>query len=205
MDIAGQLGAIDREVGTRAGDGGDLVSVVLRRRYDSPVDDVWDAMTDPDRLKRWLYPVSGDLREGGSFQFEGNAGGDILSCQPPTLLRVTFGGAESLVELRLTGNGERTDLILEHTVPVAMAGSGAGALFVGPGWDEGLMALALFLDGEPDPVAVRDSADGKAFSRRSVDAWIAAVEASGTADAEQIAVAAEVAHAQFAPEQTETR
>ena len=53
--------------------------VLLRRRYDAAVEDIWDAFTDPDRMKRWFLPVTGDLRVGGCFQLEGNAGGDILS------------------------------------------------------------------------------------------------------------------------------
>ncbi len=71
---------------------------------------------------------------GGSFQLEGNAGGDILACEPPALLRVSFGGPTSVVQVRLTADGEHTDLVLEHSVPAAMAGSGAGAFYVGPGW-----------------------------------------------------------------------
>ena len=59
---------------------------MLRRRYDAAIEDVWDAVTDPDRLKRWFLPISGDLRVGGTFQLEGNAGGEILSCEPPRLL-----------------------------------------------------------------------------------------------------------------------
>jgi hypothetical protein len=30
-------------------------------------------------------PISGELRVGGSFQLEGNAGGEILTCEPPRL------------------------------------------------------------------------------------------------------------------------
>jgi uncharacterized protein YndB with AHSA1/START domain len=203
IDIVNQLKAIHREVGQRPGDGGDVVSVVLRRDYDAPIEDVWDAITDPDRIKRWFLPISGDLRVGGAFQLEGNAGGEILECEPPRRLRVTFGGPESLVELRLSSaEGGDTMLELEHTVPIAMAGSGAGALYVGPGWDGAIMALALFLAGEviDDPVATANSPEGQEFSRQSVHAWIAAVESSGTAGEDEIAAATEVSLAQFAPD-----
>ncbi len=54
----------------------ETVAVVLRRDFPSPVDDVWDALTDPERLKRWFLPVSGDLPAGGTFATEGGAGGD---------------------------------------------------------------------------------------------------------------------------------
>jgi len=61
-------------------------------------------------------PVASDLRESGDLQMEGNAGGRILRCDRPRLLRVTFGGDASIVELRLTADGlEATTLELEHT------------------------------------------------------------------------------------------
>jgi len=160
-------------------------------------------VTDPDRMKRWFLPVSGDLRVGGTFQLEGNAGGEILRCEPPRLLKVTFGGPTSLVELRLSPAGDSdTSLELEHTVPIEMAGSGAGALYVGPGWDGALMALGLFLRGEvsDDPVAAANSPQGQEFSRQSVQAWATVVESSGTASTDEIAAATHMSLAQFAPD-----
>jgi uncharacterized protein YndB with AHSA1/START domain len=206
IDIANQLNAIHRQVERQpAADGaGERVSVLLRRSYDTAAQDVWDAVTDPDRIKRWLMPISGDLRIGGSFQLEGNAGGEILTCEPPRLLRVTFGDPNSVVELRLTAQGDgATVLELEHTVPIEIAQSGAGAMWVGPGWDGALLGLGLFLRGEAvgDPVAAANSPEARAFSKESVHAWAAVVEGSGTATAEQLAEATEVSLAQFAPDQ----
>jgi uncharacterized protein YndB with AHSA1/START domain len=207
IDIANQLNAIHRQVERQptADGAGERVSVLLRRGYDTGAQDVWDAVTDPDRIKRWLMPISGDLRVGGSFQLEGNAGGEILACEPPRLLRVTFGDPNSIVELRLTAQADGdTVLELEHTVPIEIAQSGAGALWVGPGWDGALLGLGLFLRGEAvgDPVAAANSPEARAFSKESVHAWAAVVEDSGTATAEQLAAATEVSLAQFAPDQT---
>jgi uncharacterized protein YndB with AHSA1/START domain len=202
IDIINQIEAIDRDVSTREGADGEEVAVLIRRSYDAPNTDVWDALTDPERVKRWFYPVSGDLRAGGTFQLEGNAGGEIVSCEPPRLLRVTFGGPTSLVELRLSSDGEdRTVLELEHTVPIAMAMNGAGALYTGPGWDGAFVSLDLYLHGvvADDPIAAANSPEALELSRQSVHAWIAAVEASGTATADEIAVAAEMSFATFAP------
>jgi uncharacterized protein YndB with AHSA1/START domain len=205
LDIASQLHAIHRQVERKApSDGaGEVVSVLLRRGYDAPAADVWDAVTRPDRIKRWFMPVSGDLRAGGNFQLEGNAGGEILTCEPPRLLKVTFGGPTSILELRLTAQGDdRTVLELEHTVPIEMAQSGAGALYVGPGWDGALLGLGLFLRGEvaDDPVAAANSLEAQEFSRQSVHAWAGVVEDSGTATADQLAQATAVSLAQFAPD-----
>ncbi len=205
IDITRHLNAIYRKVEQLppANGAGSRVSVLLRRSYDAPISDVWDAVTQPDRIKRWFLPISGELRVGGSFQLEGNASGEILTCEPPRLLRVTFGGPTSVVELRLTEEGEsETVLELEHTVPIEMAQSGAGALYVGPGWDGALMGLDRFLRGEAvgDPVAAANSPSAQEFSKQSVHAWAAVVKGSGTATAEQLAAAIEVSLGQFAPD-----
>lgn len=198
IDLAHQLDAIHRQVAKRPIDGGEGIGVLLRRGYHAPAQDVWDSVTDPGRIERWFLPLSGDLRVGGSFQLEGNAGGEVLACEPPRLLRVTFGGPASVVELRLSPSGDETVLELEHTVPIEMAGSGAGALYVGPGWDGAFMALDLFLRGEvaADPVAAANSPEGQEFSSRAVRAWTAVIASSGTASADEIAAAT----AQFAPD-----
>jgi uncharacterized protein YndB with AHSA1/START domain len=206
IDIASQLNAIHRNVERQpAADGaGEHVSVLLRRSYDAPIGDVWDAVTQPDRIKRWLMPVSGDLRAGGTFQLEGNAGGEILTCEPPRLLRATFGDPNSIVEVRLTPNGDSdTTLELEHTVPIEIAQSGAGAMYVGPGWDGALMGLGRYLRGEAigDPVAAANSPEAQEFSKQSVSAWATVVKDSGTATPDQLAAATEVSLAQFAPDQ----
>jgi uncharacterized protein YndB with AHSA1/START domain len=207
IDIASQLKAIHRQVEQQlpADGSGERVSVLLRRGYDAPIDDVWDAVTQPDRIKRWLMPISGELRVGGSFQLEGNAGGEILTCEPPRLLKVTFGAPTSIVEVRLTPDGDGDTLLeLEHTVPIEIAQSGAGALYVGPGWDGALLGLGLFLRGEAvgDPVAAANSPEAQEFSKQSVHAWAEVVKDSGTATAEQLAGATEVSLAQFAPDLT---
>lgn len=197
FDMVEELAAIHRRV---ALDGtGETVSVTLSRTYEADGEDVWDALTDPDRIRRWFYPVSGELTVGGSFQLEGHAGGEIRRCDRPDHLQVTFGGPESVLDVRLSGAGERTTVELTHTVPLAMAGSGAGALFVGPGWDGALLAIGLHLRGVQagDPIEAANSPAVIDFNRGSIDRWTEAVEASGTATAEETAGAREAAVAQY--------
>jgi uncharacterized protein YndB with AHSA1/START domain len=199
IDIVDELEAIHRRVTA----GEDTVAVLLKRTCDAAVEDVWDAVTDPERLRRWFLPVSGDLQVGGKYQLEGNAGGEILVCDAPRLLRVTFGGETSIVELRLAPlDEERTALELEHTVPIEMAGSGAGALYVGPGWDLALFAIGQYCAGvvAENPVEAGNSPEGRELARRSVLAWQAVVEESGTATPDEITAALEMSMAQFAPE-----
>jgi len=198
IDIAHQIGAISRHVAADT----ETATVTLQRRYPAAVEEVWDAITDPDRVRRWFLPLTGDLRPGGSFQLEGNAGGKIISCEPPGHLAVTFGGETSLVDVRLSADGAQTLLILEHSVPLSLAGSAAGALYVGPGWDGALMGVALYLEGQvaEDPVAAANSPEAQQFCVESIDAWTAAVEATGGADAEAIAAGRQAALAQYAPD-----
>ncbi len=203
-DVLEELAATAREVARRGAGDDELIAVTLRREYPAEVEDVWDAVTDPQRLARWFAPVSGDLREGGTFQVEGNADGEIRECAPPSALTVTWGSPVSVVRVRLAATGTATALELEHTVPAAFAGSGAGALYVGPGWDVALLGLALWLRGElvDDPAAWEASPEVHEANAGSIDAWVATVTASGTATDEEIAAATVAARAQFTPERT---
>jgi hypothetical protein len=56
---------------------------------------------------------------------------------------VTFGHASSIVDVVLSSDDDHTLLELTHSVPVELAGTTAGALYVGPGWDGALLGLAL--------------------------------------------------------------
>ena len=196
LDILDELHALHRDVGVP--DGADVVSVVVRRSYPADPADVWSALTDPDRIPRWFLPVTGDFREGGHFALEGNAAGDILTCTPPQLLRVTFGGPDSIVTLRVSVAGDDTVLELAHTVPLAMAGSGAGALWVGPGWDAMFLALAGHLAGEVPFDPADTSPAALAVGRTSVDLWNAVITRSGTATADEIDAATSMAAQQYA-------
>src|SRR6185503_16551777 len=90
IDIVNQIEAVRREVGEGRIAAGEGRAVRLRRTYQAPIEDVWDAVTNPERITRWFLPISGDLRLGGSYQFEGNAGGTILACERPNRLQVTW-------------------------------------------------------------------------------------------------------------------
>lgn len=86
IDVASQIGAVVREVGSREYEGKTARVVIATRTYDTTVDDVWDALTSVERIPRWFLPVTGDLRIGGRYQLKGNAGGEIRRCEPPRLL-----------------------------------------------------------------------------------------------------------------------
>jgi uncharacterized protein YndB with AHSA1/START domain len=210
IDIAREIDAVQREVSGARKAAGESRTIRLRRDYHAPIEDVWDALTNPERIGRWFLPISGDYRLGGRFQFEGNAGGEILECERPARLKVTWVHGEptseaeaSEVEIRLStvdGGATRFDFVHTAVVPDEMWDQyGPGA--VGVGWDGGLLGLSLHLRGESvgDPQAWQLSPEGRAFSTRSSEAW---GEANRTAGADPEAVARNIANtiAFYAPD-----
>ncbi len=88
---------------------------VFRRTYSAPVEDVWDACTNPERLRRWYVPVTGDLRLGGTFEQAMMGSGLVMRCDPPRLLHVALGGGVDEIELHLApADDGGTSLELEH-------------------------------------------------------------------------------------------
>jgi uncharacterized protein YndB with AHSA1/START domain len=186
--------ATHREIGSRPVASGEGRSLLLRRTYDASIDDVWDACTDPERISRWLAPIEGDPRLGGTFQLKDNAGGEILRCEKPRLLKVTWVSGEGMnteVEVRLTPTGGNiTVLELEHTAPAAIVDEmvrayGPGmTIGIGGGWDLALLGLDLHLTGVPGDAATWEGApEVKEFAARSCHAWGLAVQAAwGTSD-----------------------
>ena len=184
------VGAEFREVADRVRDGRPVKSVIAARTYDTTVEDLWNALTDPERIPRWFAPVSGELRLGGRYQVQGNAGGTILRCEAPRLFDISweFGGGVGWVTVTLEPDGDGTRLTLEHASPAEYCEGdhwkqfGPGA--VGVGWDLSSLGLGLHLEAggerppEADP-AWMESDEAKAFVRASAQAWADAHVDSG--------------------------
>ena len=210
IDIVREIDSIQREVGDGRVPAGQGKSVRLSREYEAPIDDVWDALTNPERIGRWFLPISGDYRLGGRYQLEGNAGGEIVACERPNRLKVTWVYGEvtsdadiSEVEVRLSAlTPDTTRFELEHTAIVPedrWAEYGPGA--VGVGWDGAMLGLTLHLRGEAidDPEAWQMSAEARDFYLRSSKAWGAANEAGG-ADPDVAAKGVSNTNAFYAPD-----
>ena len=90
IDVGRVIGATTRELTTREYRGRPARLLVATRTYDTTQQDLWDALTNPERIPRWFLPVEGDLRVGGRYQFKGNAGGEIVACDSPRHLSLTW-------------------------------------------------------------------------------------------------------------------
>jgi len=187
FDLTAHVNAMSRSVRNLERDGKPAKAVVASCVYDTDVADLWDAVTDPDRLRRWFSPVTGELKLGGRFQVENNAGGTITECEPQRKLAATweFGGGISWITVTLSDAADGARLELEHIAFIDphwdMFGPGA----VGVGWDLGFMGLARHL-AEPAANLPQESEAGwhelpeaKAFIRSASDGWGAAAITAG--------------------------
>ena len=133
--MTSNAGAGTRILGSlRAADGKGIVRI--EDRYDTDIDDLWSALTDPRRLARWIAQVEGDLRPGGEFharftsEWEGT--GRVEACEPPRRLQVVTKETGSpdahVIEATLTPEADKTVLVIEDRgAPIEhVAGYGAG-------------------------------------------------------------------------------
>jgi uncharacterized protein YndB with AHSA1/START domain len=95
--------------------------VRMEDRFQTGVDDVWSAITDPGRLARWIAQVDGDLRLGGTFQASFTSGwegpGRVDVCEPPRRLLVTMSPGldeQTVIEVELVPDGDVTRLVMEE-------------------------------------------------------------------------------------------
>lgn len=127
---------------------------VFRRTYQAPIHDVWQACTDPDRLRRWYAPVAGELRLGGAIT-QGDFGpGRVVACEPPHRLVLELGNASPAtdqLELQLRDVDGWTELEFEHATTLDTHDIG-GQIFdavycMGGGYGPRLLTLERHLAG----------------------------------------------------------
>jgi uncharacterized protein YndB with AHSA1/START domain len=187
LDPVVAAGLVVREVRSGVRGGVSTRIVVARRTYPTRQADLWDAVTSAERIPRWFLPITGDLRVGGRYQLQGNAGGTVERCAEPESFAVTweFGGMVSWLEVTLRPDGSGTTLELAHEAPVDpdMWGQfGPGA--VGVGWDLALLGLAMHVESgapvDPDVAATfTTTPDGIELVRHSAAGWADAAIADG--------------------------
>ena len=188
IDVTQQINAVRRTIGTRTLEASEARVSTISQVYHTDIDDLWDAVTSAERIPRWFLPISGELKEGGHYQLEGNAGGTISRCERPNGFAATweFGGMVSWIEVSLTPAEGGVRFELEHAAHVAdELWEQFGPTATGIGWDMGLFGLANHLadpTGAMTPAEGMEwamSEDGKRFMRLSADAWIESYVATG--------------------------
>jgi uncharacterized protein YndB with AHSA1/START domain len=142
----------------RSADGAGVVQI--KERYDTTIDDLWSALTDPSRLARWYGQVEGDLRLGGRFRLyiesaDLESTGRVEACEPPRRLLVTSRETDEsyqrgrgapphgeTIEAMLTADGDQTILVIEvRGMPLDIIA------FFGVGWQIHAENLAAHIAG----------------------------------------------------------
>jgi uncharacterized protein YndB with AHSA1/START domain len=133
----------------RSADGKGIVR--MEDRFDTDIDDLWSALTDPSRLARWYGQVEGDLRPAGEFRlfvhgsgWEGT--GRVETCEPPRRLVVTRRELQEefdvFLEATLRADGDQTVLVIEaRGLPLDKIP------FYGAGWQTHVEDLAAHIAG----------------------------------------------------------
>lgn len=131
--------------------------LVVRRTYPDPVEEVWAAFTEPERLARWYGTYTGTGRPGGTVEVvvtgEADAGGEVGSpttvlvheCEAPRRLVVEFHDEWHLT-LALAPSGTGTEMVLSQRALPDVPGAELVA-----GWSWYLDRLGASLSGSAMP------------------------------------------------------
>jgi uncharacterized protein YndB with AHSA1/START domain len=129
----------------------------FRRSWPDPIEDVWSALTEPERLARWIGVYDGERGTGGRGTFamtheEGEPVGEpttIVECDPPRRLVVEWVQQDTeawRVDLDLWREGDRTVLRF-----VQFYGAGADVTDFALGWHWYLDKLGAEVERRPQP------------------------------------------------------
>ena len=134
--------------------------VRIEARYDTGIDDLWSAVTDPGRLVSWYGQVEGDLHLGGQFHLhvddaDSDATGRVEACDAPRRLQVSIRETDEsyqrgqgvpphdeAIDAALTADGDQTILVIEvRGIPLDVIA------YYGVGWQIHAENLAAYLAG----------------------------------------------------------
>lgn len=117
---------------------------------------VWDYLTDPDKLALWFHKPTEPLQQGNDLKMYGTESGNLLiwgevnAARPPEYLEYSFtigpmGDASSTVKWTLDPVAGGTRLSLEHSgLPQGEAAFGL-TLNLDKGWDDHIARMRAHL------------------------------------------------------------
>jgi uncharacterized protein YndB with AHSA1/START domain len=132
---------------------GEARVAVFTRTYETSVEDLWDACTDPERLRRWYTPVTGDLRRGGTVHQHNMGSATVEVCDAPHSLALSLGGGVDEISLALSAGPRAGTATLEvcHATTLdshEIGGQMFDAIYcMGGGYYPRLAALDQYLRG----------------------------------------------------------
>ena len=126
----------------------------FHRSWPDPVEDVWSALTEPDRMARWIGTYDGERAPGGTGTFtmtaEQESVGEplrIVECDRPRRLVVEWVGQDDWVlEVDLWSEDDRTVLRFRQVFA-----AGADVADFAAGWHWYLDRLDGEVGGRPGP------------------------------------------------------
>lgn len=126
-----------------------MTDTIIRKAIflQAPREDVWDHLTQPEKIAVWFHAPKVPLEEGAKLEMYGTESGDLLiwgtvvAARKPDYLEYTFtikpmGDATSTVSWTLTDVPGGTHLALSHSGLPQGADAFGLTLALDKGWDE---------------------------------------------------------------------
>lgn len=146
---------------------GDTYTLEFERVLATDIDDAWAAVTEPERLARWMETYTGDLTLGGSWQALGSDGavwvtGTVAECTPPHRFVTSWKKRDeepTVITVTVEAVPEGARLRLRH--------EGLQSRFYASGWQTYLEQLDELLGAAEASVADPDRVAGVAWEERN--------------------------------------
>jgi uncharacterized protein YndB with AHSA1/START domain len=133
----------------------DGYTIILERVYDHPIDKVWEAITNPDKMSMWFTDVEWEFKPGGRITFifqdedKTRMTGEIKTIDAPRLLEYEWHNDEPPHEFAkwelFEVAPDKTKLVLAYSRVIEDYAIGVSA-----GWHITLDDLERLLNGETE-------------------------------------------------------
>lgn len=168
----------------------DSYELCLKMPIAQSLDEVWGALVKPEKLARWLIPVTGSLSKGGAFALGDVARGKVTVCEPKRRLALTWhqGAAQNGLDITFAmvgkGKAKQNVITLKITAKIGdlppASWEAYGPAVLGIGWEWIMRGFAAYLaDPNAAPLSVTDfakSSEGKVFVTTAFAAWRATIK-----------------------------